>query len=241
MVDVSWYSDDDKATAIWLMTATEVLLPGQFIPGPPGDDWTRVWSSDFSGDTMADLFWRNRVTQDVAVWLMNGTELFLAGPEIPPPLGAGWTATNTGDYNGDGMVDVFWHNPTTSSFSVTLMNATAPLLRGPALPSPLGDGWAPINAQEFNADGMTDMLWYNATTRSMAICLMAGTELLLVGPEIPAPPGDGWILAPAGDFNADGLGDVLWENPAAHLFSIWLMAGTEVLLRGPELPGLGGP
>ena len=240
MADVRWYNNVNETTAVWLMAATELSLPGQIIPGPLGSDWTRVSSTDFSGDGMADLLWRNKNTHVAEVWLMNGTELFLQGPEIPP-LGPGWSAGNTGDFNADGMNDVLWRNDTTSSISIMLMNATEPLLIGPVLPSPLGDGWTTVTAQDFNADGMADVLWFNATTRTMAIWLMNGTELLLPGPEIPAPPGDGWSPATAGDLNFDGMADVVWQDPAAHRFAVWLMAGTEVLLPGPDLPGPAEP
>ncbi len=241
MADVRWYNDVDESTTIWLMTATELFMPGQTIPGPLGDGWTRVLSLDFDGDSMADLLWRNTVTHGAEVWLMNGTKVLLKGPEIPPPLGDGWIASNAGDFNADGMVDVVWHNPTTSCFSITLMNATMPLLRGPMLPGPLGDGWTPVIGIDFNADGMADMLWYNATRQVVAVWLMAGTELLFPGPEIPAPPGADWSPVSAGDLDFDGMTDVVWQDAAAHRFSVWLMAGTGVLVRGPEIPGLGGP
>jgi hypothetical protein len=84
---------------------------------------------------------------------------------------------------------------------------------------------------------MADILWYNSTRHTIAIWLMAGTEVLLPGPEIPAPPGDGWLPTTASDVNADGMADVMWQNPAGRRFALWLMTGTQVLLRGAESPG----
>ena len=241
MADVRWYNNVDETTAIWLMSSTELVLAGEILPGPAGKDWTRVSSTDFNNDGMADLLWRNKVTRGAEVWLMNSTKLFLAGPEIPPPPGDGWIVSKTGDFNADQMGDILWYNPQTGFYSIELMAATQPLLRGPELPGPLGVGWRPVLGTDFNADGMADVLWYNPTSQTMAVWLMNGTELLLAGPEIPGPPGDGWLPATTGDVNVDGMADVAWENPAARRFCIWLMAGTEVLLRGPEIPGPGGP
>ena len=48
-----------------------------------------------------------------------------------------------------------------------------------------------VIAADFNADGMADVLWYNEGTRAITVWLMAGNDLLLAGPEIPALPGDG--------------------------------------------------
>jgi hypothetical protein len=88
---------------------------------------------------------------------------------------------------------------------------------------------------------MADVVWYNATTQRMAVWLMRGTALLAAGPEIPAPPGGGWSAVTTGDFNGDGMADVIWENLVGHQFAIWLMGGTAPLVVGPALPMPGGP
>ena len=241
MADVRWYNVKTHASAIFLMSGTKLLLPGPTFPGPLGDGWERVTSTDFNADSMADLLWRNTSTHATAVWLMNGTAPLLQGPPIPSPLGHEWIADKAGDFNADGMADVLWANTTTGSLSVGLMNGTAPLLQGPVIPHPPGDGWGVVNAPDFNADGMADLLWYNKAARMITIWLMAGTDLLLAGPNIPAPPGDGWRAVGIGDFDANDTADVIWENPETHRFAIWLMAGTEVLLPGAEIPGPTGP
>jgi hypothetical protein len=237
MTDVRWHNKATEATAIWLMTGTELLLPGQIIPGPAGHEWTRVSSTDFDADGMADLLWRNTVTSAAEVWLMHSTTLFLRGPEIPPPPGGGFAPMKTGDFNRDGMADLFWHNATTGSYSIMLMNGTEPFLRGPTWPGPPGADWLPVIGRDFNLDRIGDMLWYNTTTHAVIVWLMTGTEVFLPGLEIAPPPGDGWVLATAGDVNADAMADLVWQNPALGRFAVWLMNGTEVILRGPELPG----
>jgi hypothetical protein len=241
MTDVRWYNAKTNETSISLMAGTELLLPGPIFPGPAGDGWKRAVPSDFNDDGMTDLLWYHTVTHAIEVWLINGTELLLPGPEIPSPLGQDWITDCAGDFNADGMGDVLWHNPTTGSISVGLMNATVPLLQGPVIPGPSGVGWHVFLTPDFNADGMADVLWFNAMTGAMAVWLMSGTELLLPGPEIPGPSGDGWNLAMVGDFNGDGLLDVVWSNTATNEFAVWLMTGTEVLLRGAETPGPSGP
>lgn len=241
MVDVRWYNTDTTETSIFLMAGTELLLPGPIFPGPSGDGWVRVAPSDFNADGMIDLLWYNTVAHSIEVWLINGTGLLLPGPEIPSPLGHDWTADSAGDFNADHLADVLWSNSTTGSFSVTLMSGTAPLLQGPVIPGPSGVGWKPYLAPDFNRDGMADVLWRNPMTQEMAIWLMSGTELLLPGPVIPGPIGDGWAMTMVGDFNGDGLLDVVWANTKTNQFAVWLMAATEVLLRGAELPAPSGP
>jgi hypothetical protein len=236
MDDVRWLNAKSRETSIFLMAGTDFLVPGPIFPGPPGDGWERVTSLDVNADDMADLAWHNALTDAVEVWLMNGTEVLLQGPEFYSPLGHDWIAPGVGDFNADGIDDFLWTNATTGSISIGLMNGTASLLQGPVIPGPPGDGWGALLATGFNADGMDDVLWYNPITRMMEVWLMSGTELLLPGPEIPAPPGDGWALVAAGDVNADGQADVIWDNTKIHRFAVWLMNGTEVLLCGAEIP-----
>ncbi len=239
--DVRWHNKETIETAIYLMTGPELLLRGPTFPGPLGDAWERVFSTDFNADNMADLLWRNTSTHATSVWLMNGTALLLPGPEITCQRGHAWIAETAGDFNADGMADVLWRDTTTGSIAVGLMNGTAPLLQGPAIPHPPGDGWDVVLALDFNADGMDDVLWYNQATRVITVWLMAGTDLLLAGPNIPAPPGDGWAPVTAGDLNVDERADVFWEDTKSHRFAVWLMNGTEVLFRGAELSGPTGP
>jgi hypothetical protein len=239
--DVRWYNYLDGRSAIWLMNATQLLLPGPAFPGP-GTAWTRVTSTDFNFDGMADLLWRNTTTGAIQVWLMNGTTPLFKGAPVAAPIGDGWIAANAGDFDFDGLRDVVWYNPTSQRTVITLMNATVQLAQGPVIPGPAGSGvWSLISTPDFNGDRLADLLWYNAVTQKMLIWLMAGATPLREGPEIPAPPGGDWSVAQSGDFNGDGMGDVVWENTVTHRFALWLMNGTDVLVKGPEMPEPSGP
>lgn len=117
-----------------------------------GADWS-IRTGDFNGDGMFDVLWVNSVNNSIAVWLMDGTRLLAPGPEIPGPIGGGWTASLPADFNGDGMSDVLWFNPVTNSIAVWLMNGTRLLAPGPELPGPIGNGWTAL-PDDFNGDGM---------------------------------------------------------------------------------------
>ncbi|WP_437939675.1 FG-GAP repeat domain-containing protein [Sorangium sp. So ce341] len=47
----------------------------------------------------------------------------------------------------------------------------------------------------------------------------------------------GWRAVQGADFNLDGLADVLWNDPAQNLMTVWLMEGTRLLAPGPVIPG----
>src|SRR5271170_6831857 len=58
------------------------------------------------------------------------------------------------------------------------------------------------------------------------------------GPEpLVGPVEHGWRLAPSGDFNQDGLQDVLWRDHTTNHLTVALMSGTRLLELGPSMPG----
>ena len=104
----------------------------------------------------------------------------------------------------------------------------------PAGPS---SDWSAVTAADFNADGMSDILWFNSVTGRMTVWLMEGAQLLVAGAELPGPAGDGWAAVQAGDLNQDGMADVVWYNSTTGKLRIWLMEGTHLLAEGPEIQG----
>jgi hypothetical protein len=146
------------------------------------------------------------------------------------------------DFNRDGMSDLLWYNPTTNRLTVWLMRGTEPFERGREIPGPPGGRWLPGFAADFDRDGIADVFWYDEAENRMAVWLMAGTEVRVPGPAIPGPPGEGWLLASAGDFNHDFMADALFYNTRSKRISISLMLGTGLLEQGAEIlapPGEG--
>jgi len=150
----------------------------------------------------------------------------------------GWKIVQGADFNRDGLGDMLWNDARTNQIAVDLMEGSRLLARGPLIAGPRGDGWAAVTGADFNADGMNDVLWFNASTNRMAVWLMDGTQVLATGPEIPGPAGQGWTAVTAVDTNLDGMADVVWQSTAGQM-AIWLMEGTQLLAPGPDLPGPG--
>jgi subtilase family serine protease len=82
------------------------------------------------------------------------------------------------------------------------------------------------SASDFNADGMSDILW-EKTDGTVAVWEMSGAQLMsgaLVG---TGQNTSGWNILGTGDFNDDGTSDVLWRNNDGRV-AVWEMGGGQL-------------
>jgi hypothetical protein len=238
MFDVLWLNPANNSITVWLMDGTRVLARGPELPGPTGDGWTVSLPVDFNGDGLFDLLWVNPVKNSISIWLMNGTHVLARGPELPGPIGNGWTALPD-DFNGDGLFDVLWFNPVKNSIILWWMDGTHLVMPEPEIFGPTGDGWT-VLPRDFNGDRVFDLQWFNPGKNVTAIWLMDGARVLARGPELPGPTGPGWISVRGGSFNNDPMTDLFWFNPAKNSITVWLMDGTRPDVLSPEIPGPSG-
>jgi len=102
--------------------------------------------------------------------------------------------------------------------------------------------WRPVGTGDFNGDGRADLLWHNAQTGELRAWLLNGTTVTgaqqlswLCG------PWDGcsaaWRAVSAGDFNKDGLTDVLWHNAQSGQLEAWILNGAGTVISSQALSG----
>jgi glucose/arabinose dehydrogenase len=175
--------------------------------------------ADSSGDSKADLVWRNAASGATALWVMNGLGKLSAAVLFSDP---NWLVTNTGDFNGDGTADLLWRNATTGQTAIWLMNGTTMLSSAVIFTSA---DWVVTHAGDFNGDGRADLVWRNATTGQTALWLMNGT---VVTSATVIFADAAWLVTHVADFNGDAKADLLWRNAGTGTNAVWLMNGAAV-------------
>jgi hypothetical protein len=119
-----------------LGVASAALLP------TVAQSWSVAGTGDYDGDGKRDLLWRNALTGENAIWLMNGAAR-AAGGHVARVTDASWKVVGTGDYDGDGKADILWRNTSTGDNAVWLMDAFA-MKASALIPAVTDPSWAVV-------------------------------------------------------------------------------------------------
>jgi hypothetical protein len=193
-------------------------------PNPNPESFAAV--GDFNGDCRSDILWRNSSTQQVYIWLMNGTTY--PGSGSPGSPTSDWVIQSVGDFDGDGMADILWRNSTTGEVYIWLMNGTTTASSGSL--GYVSSDWSIQGVGDFNGDGNADILWRNSSTGEVYLWLMNGTTQ--TGGGSLGIVSTAWSIVGVGDFNGDGKADILWRNSSSGEVYLRLMNGTTIASQG---------
>ncbi len=91
----------------------------------------------------------------------------------------------------------------------------------------LAPGWQVVGTGDFNEDKQNDLVLQNAWTRTVALWMMSGTNVIGY-PEVSTVPAEGWNVVGAGDFNHDARADLVLQNQWTGRIAVWLMNGPGV-------------
>lgn len=182
---------------------------------------------DLDADEMSDLLMFRRSTGELSAWLMSGatpksTSLIEGAPR------KGFTLQGIGDLDGDGDTDVLWRAPRTGLLSAWRMQGTKVPEEYTLGPS-LGRGWSVLACTDITGDATADVLFLNRGTRQIHAWIMSADGIASEGP-IGAMPGA--MPLGVGDFDGDGMRDILWRTPTGEVHA-WLLDGLSIREQGP--------
>jgi FG-GAP-like repeat len=225
--DVVWFNFGTDQHLIWHL-ANNQFVNQEFVAADLTPQFSVSFfqnftprSGDFNGDNTTDLFFFNLVTGQTFNYLFENDQVFdvVALPTVNPA--AGWRPVADGDFNGNGISDVLWHNFNTDANIIWSFGSNGEFASQTILPSTtsnwFGEG-SPLPG-DYNNDGTTDLLWRDDTAGTNIIWNLSGG--LFANQTVLPVATSNWELFGTGDFNADGTSDVLWHNFANDVNVIW--------------------
>src|SRR5262249_42094987 len=147
------------------------------------------------------------------VYLMNGTSIIGEG-YLRTVADQDWEVAGIGDFDGDGKDDILWRHALTGDNYLYPMNGLAIKASEGYLRTVADLDWNVAGVGDFDGDGKADILWRNSASGQNYLYPMDGTAI---------KPGEGfirtvadvrWEIKGVGDFDGDGMADILRRNSA---------------------------
>jgi peptidyl-Asp metalloendopeptidase len=153
-------------TEVWYLnngqyTSGAVMTYNNGNGSSPNSDWRIDGIADANSDGRPDLLWRNYVNSSTVFWYGTSGFNFTGGTLLVPSVAVPntYSLDGIGDFNGDGVQDIFWRNPANQLIywqmnagyqSINANGSTVISASAGAIVEQVGD---------VNGDNRTDVVW----------------------------------------------------------------------------------
>jgi hypothetical protein len=181
------------------------------------------------------LLWWNKGNGPLSMWDSHYGQIQGA---IPVSWQCGNGCSNVWKAVGTDTDRILWYNQTTGYLSFWNVDGQGYVQSNPVLSWTCG----PSCAQSWNLvgfggqkpgtgiPGSTFVLWHNPTTGQLSLWLVdasanvVGSSTLSWQCSSQSGCAKLWHVVGTGDFNSDGVPDILWHNPTTGELSVWLLS-----------------
>ena len=151
--------------------------------------------------------------------------------------GKEWQVKGTGDFDGDGVSDILWQNSRTNAvyiWEIDGNNLGINAQGGVGSDTGPGEKWQVAGTGDFDGDGVSDILWQHKDTGAVYVWKIDGKSLDIKeqgGVGSDEGPGEKWEVAGTGDFDGDGVSDILWRNKNTGAVYVWEIDGKNLGIK----------
>ena len=196
--------------------------------------WNVVATADFNGDGRTDLLTRNGSGQ-IVDWLAGpGEDDFIVdvpsatfvsnAAKMTVDVSLAWSVAGTGDFNGDGKDDILWRNDNGAIFDFLGTSTGGVVNNGDNSWMMIDNSWHVVGIGDFNGDRRDDILLRNDGGTIIDFLANPNGGFSDNSSRLFTTVGTDWHVASIGDFNGDGIDDILWRNDNGAIFDF---LGTE--------------
>ena len=217
--DILWRNDNGMVTD-WLSTGSGFSNNTAFQINADAN-WQIIGTGDFNGDGRADILWRSDVGT-VTNWLGEPNGGFSNNwTNFNMHADASWHIIGTGDFNGDGRDDIMWRSDGGTITNWLAQPNGAFSNNWTNFNMHADASWHIIGTGDFNGDGRADILWRSDGGTITNWLAQPNGGFANNSANFTINAGTNWHISGIGDFNGDGLSDMLWRSDSGTVTD-WL-------------------
>lgn len=179
---------------------------------------------DLDSDGDSDLVFRDRTTNRLRVWIMDGDNVSEARFLGPTSVSADWILAEVANVIGDDGAELLWRNNVTGE-TVVWRTDGATIPQTFFLPS-VNPRWRIAGAADFNLDGNDDLLWRESTTGNLNVWYLDGQGNVPSVAQLTGEPAIAYTVEGVGDYDGDRQVDVLFFRPSTGDLRLSRVTGT---------------